>query len=84
MDAGALMEYFKPLLEWLREQNGNDFGWDPQCPDLSAKPTQVTTHHDNCDKQSHNGASDTFIYPMHVLVLIMGFLGFLVSFLMHF
>ncbi|BFY98818.1 hypothetical protein BsWGS_01858 [Bradybaena similaris] len=32
MDAQPLMDYFKPLLEYLRKENGNDYGWDPQCP----------------------------------------------------
>uniref|UniRef100_A0A0B7AMD0 Angiotensin-converting enzyme n=1 Tax=Arion vulgaris TaxID=1028688 RepID=A0A0B7AMD0_9EUPU len=33
MDAGPLLEYFKPLLDFLRQENGNDYGWDPNCPD---------------------------------------------------
>ena len=44
MDAGALMEYFKPLIDYLKVQNGNDFGWDPQCPPNmfnSAEPAEV-------------------------------------------
>ncbi|XP_035825264.1 angiotensin-converting enzyme [Aplysia californica] len=32
MDAQPLMEYFEPLLEFLRRENGNDYGWHPHCP----------------------------------------------------
>ena len=34
MDAGALMEYFQPLTDWLKEQNkGHPVGWQDACPD---------------------------------------------------
>uniref|UniRef100_A0A0B7B0W6 Angiotensin-converting enzyme n=1 Tax=Arion vulgaris TaxID=1028688 RepID=A0A0B7B0W6_9EUPU len=36
MDAQPLMNYFKPLLEYLRKENGNDYGWKPQCPTFQA------------------------------------------------
>ena len=33
MDAGALVEFFKPLTDWLEIQNaGHDITWDDQCP----------------------------------------------------
>ncbi|CAG5130618.1 unnamed protein product, partial [Candidula unifasciata] len=32
MNAEPLLEYFKPLLDFLRTENGNDYGWDPNCP----------------------------------------------------
>jgi len=33
MDAGPLLEYFKPLHDWLRQQNqGHDITWDDDCP----------------------------------------------------
>ncbi|CAL1534581.1 unnamed protein product [Lymnaea stagnalis] len=32
MDAQPLIDYFKPLLEYLRDDNGEDHGWTPQCP----------------------------------------------------
>ncbi|XP_021364030.1 angiotensin-converting enzyme-like [Mizuhopecten yessoensis] len=33
MNAEPLMEYFKPLTDWLREQNQNDtIGWTDECP----------------------------------------------------
>lgn len=34
MDAGPLLEYFRPLLQFLIKENGNDYGWDPQCPEF--------------------------------------------------
>ncbi|BFZ00903.1 hypothetical protein BsWGS_03942 [Bradybaena similaris] len=37
MNAEPLLEYFKPLLDFLRAENGNDYGWDPNCP-LPTKP----------------------------------------------
>ncbi|KAK7092762.1 uncharacterized protein [Littorina saxatilis] len=34
MDAGALLEYFAPLLQWLETQNaGERLGWTQQCPE---------------------------------------------------
>ena len=33
MDAGAMMEYFEPLTNWLEEQNkGHPVGWEDACP----------------------------------------------------
>ncbi|XP_067685542.1 uncharacterized protein [Haliotis asinina] len=33
MDVGPLVEYFKPLLDWLEEENsGKSLGWDETCP----------------------------------------------------
>lgn len=33
MDASALLEYFRPLHEWLKRENGNDtVGWEENCP----------------------------------------------------
>ncbi|CAL1537547.1 unnamed protein product [Lymnaea stagnalis] len=29
MDARPLMDYFEPLLKYLRQENGNDYGWHP-------------------------------------------------------
>ena len=34
MDAGALLDYFKPLQLWLERQNARErLGWTRQCPD---------------------------------------------------
>ena len=34
MDAGALLEYFKPLHLWLERENARErLGWTRQCPD---------------------------------------------------
>lgn len=32
IDTGPLMEYFHPLYQYLKKQNGKDYGWDPKCP----------------------------------------------------
>jgi len=33
MDAGPLLEYFKPLHDWLLQQNeGHNITWDDECP----------------------------------------------------
>ncbi|XP_055860968.1 angiotensin-converting enzyme-like isoform X3 [Biomphalaria glabrata] len=39
MDAQPLMDYFKPLLDYLRVQNENDYGWHPNCPTFAPTPT---------------------------------------------
>ncbi|KAK3712055.1 hypothetical protein RRG08_045043 [Elysia crispata] len=33
MDAGPLVEYFEPLLDFLRKENGEDYGWEEKCPE---------------------------------------------------
>ena len=33
MSAAALVKYFQPLTDWLKEQNGDaDVTWDEECP----------------------------------------------------
>ena len=33
MDAGPMLQYFQPLLDWLQEQNaGHPSGWTQDCP----------------------------------------------------
>jgi peptidyl-dipeptidase A len=33
MDASAIIEYFEPLMGWLKEKNkGQQCGWEPQGP----------------------------------------------------
>ncbi|ELT90813.1 hypothetical protein CAPTEDRAFT_166512 [Capitella teleta] len=33
MDATAIIDYFRPLMEWLKEQNaGHDLSWEEECP----------------------------------------------------
>ena len=43
MSAGSLLEYFKPLFEWLKEENskeeGKAPGWDESCPQFNAGVT---------------------------------------------
>ncbi|GFR94014.1 angiotensin-converting enzyme [Elysia marginata] len=33
MDAGPLLEYFEPLMDYLKKQNGDDYGWEDKCPE---------------------------------------------------
>ncbi|KAH9492522.1 hypothetical protein Btru_046311 [Bulinus truncatus] len=51
MDASALLEYFHPLLEFLKKENGDEFGWDPHCPDPEPRITK-----DNQPKCDNNNA----------------------------
>ena len=41
MDVSAILEYFSPLIDWLKEQNkGQRSGWTDVCPDpISGKLT---------------------------------------------
>ncbi|XP_059145135.1 angiotensin-converting enzyme-like [Physella acuta] len=32
MNASSLLEYFQPLMKYLKEKNGADVGWKPECP----------------------------------------------------
>ena len=42
MDASAVLEYFAPLQEWLKQQNeGQTCGWQPAAPPPPAKPAQA-------------------------------------------
>ena len=42
IDVGPLLEYFKPLSDWLEEQNaGHDVTWDDDCPPMSAAGSAV-------------------------------------------
>uniref|UniRef100_A0A0B7ANC9 Angiotensin-converting enzyme n=1 Tax=Arion vulgaris TaxID=1028688 RepID=A0A0B7ANC9_9EUPU len=61
MSAFPLMEYFKPLLIFLRKENGNDYGWDPHCPNLKDNGNQGTDT--TCTK---SGAGD----KVHVTLLV--------------
>jgi len=57
MDATAILQYFKPLQDWLEEQNYNKRqGWSLGCPSddelqNNKKPTSST---DNASKSSQN------------------------------
>ncbi len=42
MDSGPILEYFKPLSDWLKaenQKNGVRVGWDDKCPEGSFPPT---------------------------------------------
>ncbi|XP_059147214.1 angiotensin-converting enzyme-like [Physella acuta] len=38
MNAKPLIDYFKPLLDYLVKENGNDHGWNPHCPIVVPEP----------------------------------------------
>lgn len=41
MSASAILEYFKPLIDWLKTQNGNDSAtWDTECPEYLSNGDQ--------------------------------------------
>lgn len=43
MDVGPLIEYFSPLLEWLKVQNQNESGgWMEECPSFLNKVDMET------------------------------------------
>ncbi|XP_071103349.1 angiotensin-converting enzyme-like [Haliotis cracherodii] len=43
MDAGPLMEYFQPLIDWLKTQNeGHETGWKHMCPEKIPMPSSTS------------------------------------------
>lgn len=45
MSALPLVEYFKPLIDWLKIQNnGQTIGWDSSCPTEIPSPTDTGVH----------------------------------------
>ena len=75
MDASGIMEYFKPLLEYLKKENGDDFGWDPKCPSLES-PKPSCSKCPACPSHSTNNNSAsvpslTFTQIMAVLVCLL-------------
>ncbi|XP_041371786.1 uncharacterized protein LOC121385251 [Gigantopelta aegis] len=54
MDAGALIEYFQPLSDWLKEQNqGRDVGWEEACPEEGLDPLVVFLDEYDHDAEKH-------------------------------
>ncbi|KAK7508278.1 hypothetical protein BaRGS_00000517 [Batillaria attramentaria] len=39
MSAQPLVDYFQPLMDYMKEANGDDVGWEDQCPDLAPQPS---------------------------------------------
>ena len=53
MDARPLMEYFKPLIQWLQKENKYERpGWSEACPDMRAAKI--------CQNQDQNHVTLTF------------------------
>jgi peptidyl-dipeptidase A len=45
MDATAIIDYFKPLIDWLKKQNsGHDLGWQEDCPSFTITSGVTTTN----------------------------------------
>ena len=62
MEATAMMEYFKPLLDWLKERNrGHKVGWTDECPsetfDYKVKPEITTTPTTGTTTKNVSGAA---------------------------
>ncbi|KAH9498639.1 hypothetical protein Btru_007067 [Bulinus truncatus] len=58
MDAGPLLEYFKPLLDFLKNEVGNDYGWDPHCPVVETHGSDYKSPLETC---TANRASPTIL-----------------------
>lgn len=42
MSAGAILDYFRPLIDWLKVQNRNEkAGWATECPEFLSNGDQV-------------------------------------------
>ena len=43
MDAGPMLKYFRPLVDWLEAQNeGHDVTWEEECPGTSSASSSHT------------------------------------------
>ncbi|KAK0057682.1 angiotensin-converting enzyme [Biomphalaria pfeifferi] len=42
MDAQPMLEYFKPLMAFLQQENGHDIGWQSQCPTIQQPVSDST------------------------------------------
>ena len=66
MNASALIDYFKPLTDWLKTENSNKgykVGWDTACP-VSSVPNQMTLELDQAKKwlTEYNTAAEHALY----------------------
>ncbi|XP_064594923.1 angiotensin-converting enzyme-like [Liolophura sinensis] len=75
MDAGALMEYFQPLIDWLKEQNVNEnLGWSTKCP-----PPPDSIPKNTCMRANkRTGSSPRLTVTSHVVFLSIA-LGWLLN-----
>ncbi|XP_052094708.1 uncharacterized protein LOC127730371 [Mytilus californianus] len=66
MNASALIDYFKPLTDWLKTENSNKgykVGWDTACP-VSSVPNQMTLELNQAKKwlTEYNTAAEHALY----------------------
>ena len=71
MDAQALMDYFKPLTDWLVEQNrGQDISWDETCPYGTFEGMTTPTPTDTTPMSGAPSQTCTCLYMLISLLLI--------------
>jgi hypothetical protein len=70
MDATAIISYFRPLIDWLTEQNANEnIGWSASCPkDIPAPPLGTPT------PPSTAGARPAGIHAVCVAAIVLLFM----------
>jgi peptidyl-dipeptidase A len=66
MDASALIDYFEPLVDWLRTENKNknySIGWESACP-VSQIPNQVRSEQDRAKTwlEEYNNLAEKAMY----------------------
>ena len=66
MDASALIDYFEPLVDWLKTENKNknySIGWESACP-VSQIPNQVRSEQDRAKTwlEEYNNLAEKAMY----------------------
>lgn len=74
MDAGPLMEYFRPLTDWLQEQNVNEnLGWSAKCPPPPTNPSALPkTICPTANKPTGSSSRLTVISPVVLACIALG------------
>ncbi|XP_076456252.1 uncharacterized protein LOC143290570 isoform X2 [Babylonia areolata] len=69
MDVGPLLEYFKPLHDWLKEQNaGHPIGWTEECPrdDLMRAAHWLEDYNERLGELRSKSAYDAWAYETNI------------------
>lgn len=78
MDAGALLEYFKPLYDWLRRENeGHVTNWSDECPPGSFAATDVKDEEDRPNGRYLGRICNTFFDYFYFYALISRYVNFM-------